>query len=197
MWVIKLGGSLLEDSAILPWLNLIAEQGAGRLVIVPGGGVFADCVRQQQQQLLLSDAVAHTMAIMAMQQMALLFQDLQPDLVIANSLEQIQSQLSKHQTVIWSPNINWLNKHQIPENWDVSSDSLAAFLTSRLGAEHLIMVKSVVPPQDSSIVQWSKLGIVDKVFCNFVENGIFKISLINKSDLRTMVSLLINSSVER
>ena len=101
MWIIKLGGSLAKSPEIKNWLQLIAKQGRGKLVIVPGGGIFADCVRLEQQRLNMSDAIAHEMAILAMKQMALVFQGLQSDLVIAESIEQICLALSNNKAVIW------------------------------------------------------------------------------------------------
>ncbi|OZA05848.1 MAG: uridylate kinase, partial [Methylophilaceae bacterium 17-44-8] len=51
MWVIKLGGSLLGTDELQQWLSCIAEYGDGRVVIVPGGGVFADTVRTLYAQI--------------------------------------------------------------------------------------------------------------------------------------------------
>lgn len=58
MIVLKLGGSLLssaEPSYLRQWLSLASEQGKGKLVIVPGGGVFADQVRLMQKQWHYND----------------------------------------------------------------------------------------------------------------------------------------------
>lgn len=190
MWIIKLGGSLAKAPEIHDWLHLVAKHGHGKLVIVPGGGIFADCVRQEQQRLHLSDTTAHEMAVQAMKQMALVFQDLQPDLVIADSIEQIRSDLSNNKAVIWSPDINWLNAQQIPACWDITSDSLAAVLASALAADHLILVKSAAIAENATILDGSNEGIVDKAFCDRVENVIFNISLLNKSDIKSMLVLL-------
>ena len=46
MWVVKIGGSLSHDPALREWLTQLWEVGGGRVVIVPGGGDFADTVRQ-------------------------------------------------------------------------------------------------------------------------------------------------------
>ena len=197
MWIIKLGGSLAKGIELKNWLRLIAEQGHGKLVIVPGGGVFADCVRQEQKRLDLHETIAHEMAVQAMKQMALVFQGLQPDLVIADSIEQMHQDLSKNKVVIWSPDIEWLNNQQIPATWNISSDSLAAILASRLDAERLILIKSAAISENTTISQWITQGVIDKAFCEYTANAIFNISVLNKYDLNSMLGLLTNYNADR
>ena len=55
-WVLKLGGSLLEAPELDAWLATTVGAGAGRCVVVPGGGPFADRVRDSQPRLGFSDA---------------------------------------------------------------------------------------------------------------------------------------------
>ena len=50
--VVKLGGSVVRSSELQSWLDAIA-QGAGRIVVVPGGGALADEVRAATARLYL------------------------------------------------------------------------------------------------------------------------------------------------
>ena len=72
--VVKVGGSLLHDhdalSRTLSALERIAP--ARALVIVPGGGPFADAVRAVDQRHTLSSDDAHWMAILGMEQFAII-----------------------------------------------------------------------------------------------------------------------------
>ncbi len=95
MIVIKLGGSLAESVALVSCLNTIEQAYTGGVVIVPGGGAFADQVRMAQQHWRFDDGTAHAMALLAMQQMALLFKGLKPDFSIAGSIAGIQAQLAR------------------------------------------------------------------------------------------------------
>ena len=71
MIVVKLGGSLSQSDALVKCLNSVEQNYQGRaVVIVPGGGAFADQVRLTQQRWQFDDKTAHRMAILAMQQMA-------------------------------------------------------------------------------------------------------------------------------
>ena len=67
MWIIKLGGSLLSSGSLKEWLSIIVEFGAGKLVIVPGGGIFADQVRNAQQKYKFDDKTAHQIYIFDVQ----------------------------------------------------------------------------------------------------------------------------------
>ena len=79
MWVVKLGGSLAYSPELPHWLSALAHTDA---VIVPGGGPFADTVRDAQQIWRFDDATAHAMALLAI---ALLPATLLPDEVSGSS----------------------------------------------------------------------------------------------------------------
>ena len=190
MWVIKLGGSIAEAPVLRRWLEFCAEQQATGIVIVPGGGCFAELVRQQQKRQRFNDEIAHAMAIKAMQQMALLFQGLNKRLLIADCLKDIQQALAKNATPVWSPDINWLKQHKIPMSWDVTSDSLAAFLARELAATRLILVKSAELPAEGSITQLVNCGIVDKAFLRYSVNTKFEVSVIQRDNLNSLKALL-------
>ena len=76
MWIVKLGGSLERDALLPRWLELLAELGGGRVVIVPGGGGFADQARAAQAWWQLDDLPAHNMAVLGMAQSAAMMQGL-------------------------------------------------------------------------------------------------------------------------
>ena len=69
MWIVKLGGSLGRDPVLKEWLDTLVALGSGRVVIVPGGGGFAEEVRDQQELWRFDDLAAHNMAVLAMAQM--------------------------------------------------------------------------------------------------------------------------------
>ena len=49
MWVVKIGGSLLGSPELERWLEVVAKHGDGKIIIVPGGGLFANAVRDAQK----------------------------------------------------------------------------------------------------------------------------------------------------
>jgi len=178
--IIKLGGSLSRSDTLVNCLNAVEKNYQGRaVVIVPGGGAFADQVRLAQQHWQFDNTTAHHMALLAMQQMALMFKGLKPDFAIADTVAAIHNQLNRKKTVIWSPDIIELDNAGIEASWDITSDSLAAWLAKTLSATELILIKSAAIDADLSMHQLAEQNIVDKAFCNFVAQAIFKIHIIN------------------
>ena len=180
MIIIKLGGSLSCSDMLINCLNMLEKNYMNKgAVIVPGGGAFADQVRLAQQHWQFDDTTAHRMAVLAMQQMALLFKGLKPDFVIADSIAAIKNHLNRQRIVIWSPDIIELDNAGIPASWDITSDSLAAWLAKTLSATELILIKSAAIDASLGLQQLTEQHIIDKAFCGFVAQVSFKIQIIN------------------
>ncbi|MDI1309585.1 MAG: uridylate kinase [Methylotenera sp.] len=187
MLIIKLGGSLLGAPELLHWLALVVKFGDGKVVIVPGGGLFANAVREAQQISNTSDEVAHQLALLAMDQFGLLLAGLNTDLVTASSELEIAERGWQHRGIIWLPSKMVLADSSIPQNWDVTSDSLSAWLANKLGAEHLILVKS------KSLITYQKEApsklqhlvedeLIDSQFVHFSTDKSFQAWALNKAD---------------
>jgi aspartokinase-like uncharacterized kinase len=181
MIIVKLGGSLSRADTLIKCLNSVEQNYQGReVVIVPGGGEFADQVRLAQHHWQFDDKTAHNMAILAMQQMALLIKGLKDDFFIARSVTDIRKQLHRQKIIIWSPDIAELQCAAIQASWDITSDSLAAWLATALSATELILVKSAAIDANLSLKQLAKQNIIDKGFCDFVMQAAFKIQVVNQ-----------------
>jgi aspartokinase-like uncharacterized kinase len=160
MWVVKLGGSLACSDHLRDWLRLLANTRS--LVIVPGGGPFADQVRQAQQQCGFDDSTAHHMALLAMEQYGAMLCGLQPGLASATSIQQLQAVLARGETPVWMPTAMVMADPAIAHSWEVTSDSLAAWLGGRIGAEQLLLVKSLSLDSPSrSIEELTQSAVVD------------------------------------
>jgi aspartokinase-like uncharacterized kinase len=178
--IIKLGGSLSRTDSLINCLNAVDKNYRGRAaVIVPGGGAFADQVRLAQQHWQFDDHTAHHMALLAMQQMALMFKGLKPDFAIADTVAVILEQLNQQKTFIWSPDISELDNAGIKASWDITSDSLAAWLAKTLSATELILIKSAVIDDSLSLHQLAEQDIIDKAFCSFAAQAAFKTRIVN------------------
>ena len=165
--VIKLGGSFAFSPNLRDWIAAITRC-AGRAVIVPGGGPFADAVRVAQAQMGFDNRAAHRMALLAMEQYGCAIQSRHEALSLADSLDSIHRGLADGQVPVWLPTPMALSATDIPQSWDVTSDSLAAWLAGKIGAARLLLVKQVEPAHGTArVADLVERDIVDKAFANF------------------------------
>lgn len=188
--VVKLGGSLHRDALLRDWLQMLAVAGRGRVVIVPGGGSFADEVRAHQARWRFDDLTAHNMAVLAMMQSALLMKSLADGLALAASPGAIERVLQDDRVAIWLPT-RWLRRQ--PDDmthWGATSDSLAASLASRLDASRLVLVKSCEIRPGVGLAALAASGVVDAEFCRLTAHGRHAIDLLCKTELPRLRALL-------
>jgi dihydroneopterin aldolase len=176
--VVKLGGSTSHEAQGPVWIAALAKA-ALSLVIVPGGGPFADAVRAAQADMGFSDRAAHAMAVLAMEQFAHLILDEQPvadgrpRLVGARSLPEMQAALAAGRIPVWLPSCMALEAHDIRESWDVTSDSLAAWLAGKLTAQTLLLIKQSGDFSEGDTVgSLMQRGILDAGFAGMLPQGV-------------------------
>lgn len=183
MWVVKVGGSLLGSPALKKWVDVLAKCTDQRLIIVPGGGVFADAARQAQAQSQISDACAHELAVLAMDQFGLMIADMNPTLATASSECEIDERTWQHRSIIWLPSKMVLADDTIEKSWDVTSDSLAAWIAHKMEAKHLILIKSEKPDEKALAVdEMIQRGVLDKAFSQYAAQTTFSSWLLHKQD---------------
>jgi aspartokinase-like uncharacterized kinase len=186
MWVVKIGGSLSHDPALREWLTRLWELGGGRVVIVPGGGDFADAVRQYQREWRFDDLAAHNMCLLAMTQYAILMQGVLPELVLASNEERIRRALRDGQVAVWVPTDLMRTAPDSMTNWDTTSDSLAAWLSTTLNAERLMLVKSCDIEAHAPLDTLAASGIVDRRFPAYVKDANYLVEVFSKNDASVM-----------
>src|SRR3954466_15285645 len=97
------------------------------LVVVPGGGPFAEGIREFDRRMGLSADAAHWMAILAMDQYAHVLQSRIPDSVLVEESGCIRGALAGGRAVVLAP-FRWMKSADVlPHSWDITSDSIAAF----------------------------------------------------------------------
>jgi 5-(aminomethyl)-3-furanmethanol phosphate kinase len=183
MWVVKLGGSLARDAQLTQWLDMLAEVGGGRVTIVPGGADFADAVRQAQSRWSFNDLAAHNMAVLAMGQTALMLHALEPRLLLATQDEQIRRALHAGRAAVWMPLTVLRDAPDALTSWDVTGDSLALWLASRLHAERLVIVKSCPVDPRLGIAELSAGGVLDARFAEWARSADFPIDVVQRDSV--------------
>ena len=191
MWVVKLGGSLAHSEELPRWLDVIATAGAGKVVLVPGGGPWADEVRQAQKREGFDDRIAHRRALRAMEQYGKVLAGMRANLVPAASIAEIHNTLRNGQVPVWMPHEMVVADVAISESWDVTSDSLAAWLAKRLDASGLLLVKSFsIDGLQPGVEDLMRLGWVDPAFAKFTAGRPSRIVLLGNGDQQTMERVL-------
>jgi aspartokinase-like uncharacterized kinase len=145
--IIKVGGSLSKNPKALQVLcqKISFLAGKHQIVIIPGGGKFADNVREADEQFSLSKAAAHHMAILAMDQYGLLLADLMsPNSQTVDSIEEAKNVNTCLVTVFLpSKSISLVEEKELPKSWEVTSDTIAVYIAKKFEAKNLILVKDV------------------------------------------------------
>ncbi|MGB9915521.1 MAG: delta 1-pyrroline-5-carboxylate synthetase [Candidatus Bathyarchaeales archaeon] len=143
--VIKVGGSLAEKPARLKALCIQLSELARKyaITVVPGGGRFADVVRDFDKRFALSSTLAHRMAILAMDQYGLALTQLIPNSVATYLLSEARHLVETRAVPIFLPSQLMFKEDPLENSWDVTSDSIAAYVASRLGAAKLLLVTDV------------------------------------------------------
>lgn len=173
--VVKLGGSLHHQiPEIVPFLCKSQRP----LLVVPGGGLFADAVRKEH----VSDDAAHWMAIAAMEQFAW---------VIASQGMRATDLLAVPETTaVFLPYVCMRLHDPLPHSWDITSDSIAAWIAAELGME-LVVLKSVDVIALKGLIQEPvtipmENDVVDPFFIPFVLNHHVKTTIIGGKSVDTL-----------
>lgn len=166
--VVKLGGSTADQDEFGVWIAALAASTLP-LVLVPGGGTFADHVRDAQTRMGFSDTAAHAMAILAMEQFGHVILDRHERFSPARSLEEFRQALGNGRVPVWLGSGMAVPAPDISASWDISSDSLAAWLAGKLGAGVLVLVKqSRAFTKDDGVADLVARGVVDAAFARML-----------------------------
>jgi aspartokinase-like uncharacterized kinase len=141
--VIKIGGGLTGVPQALDRVCQMVGEAARvwPIVVVPGGGPFADGVREFDRRVGVSPDAAHWMAILAMDQYAHVLATRIPDAVLVEEPGCIREALRPGGAVVLAPS-RWMRSADVlPHTWEVTSDSIAAFVAGALDARRLILIK--------------------------------------------------------
>jgi len=125
--VVKLGGSLIDVADSV--LDILMKS-KRRLLVVPGGGNFADGIRE----LLLDDNISHWLAILAM--------DYNGWILASKGVEYTDEIEVPNGVKVLLPYRKFRSLDPLPHSWDVTSDTIAAWVASMIQSD-LLILKSV------------------------------------------------------
>ncbi len=171
--VVKLGGSLAPHIAeIIP----VLQSSDRPLLIVPGGGVFADAVRQSVTSTNID--AAHWMACAAMDQYGwtLAAQGIKTTIKIARPKE----------TCVLLPYCALRRSDPLPHSWDISSDTISAWVAGRIGGDLLVLKSvdgiNVAGKLQACLEKTVTTDVVDPCFISFVLEHRIRTFILNGTD---------------
>jgi aspartokinase-like uncharacterized kinase len=139
--VVKVGGGLgrgAGDAALRALCTTIGALGERHpLLVVPGGAWFADAVRDADRRFGLAAATSHRMAILGMEQFGWLLGELIPGAERRTDLGPVAA----GRVAVLLP--GGLALRSLPASWQVTSDSIAAWVAREAGAGRLVLIKEV------------------------------------------------------
>ena len=108
------------------------------VLVVPGGGRFADAVRDLDARVGLADGVAHALALHAMDQLGTLLAPLLPD------AEPLTELVAPRSIGLLAAAPAFGGRTDIPESWGVTSDSLNAFIDPEQSTRKVMIFMSLL-----------------------------------------------------
>jgi len=168
--IVKLGGSLYNR---VPNLIPVLKGSKHPLFIIPGGGPFADIVRKCN----VDNEAAHWMAIAAMEQYGWFISSF--GILTTDKME------VPLKTTVFLPYRCLRLTDMLPHTWDVTSDTIAAWVAGTVGFD-LLVLKSVDGIYINGILQQQVTVPVvsdelDPFFIPFVIKNNVKTTIINGS----------------
>ncbi len=163
--VAKVGGSLFDFAELPTALRGWLDDQPGVTVLIAGGGRFADAVRRADATCSMGDTAAHRLALEAMRSSARFLTAMLPETELLHSLDDFREQVASGGVVVLDPwEILTPPECGLPHSWDVTSDSIAAYVASQLNAQELVLFKSTPLPANTSRAQAADAGLVDRYF---------------------------------
>lgn len=173
--VLKLGGSLLDLGDLPTRLRAVFKQlGNDRPLLVCGGGDAADIVRRWHETHSLDEEQSHWLAMEALRLNQRLLLTLMPELELVWDRETAEKARSRDRVPLLDL-LSFIQMEELfddlvaapPHTWDVTSDSLAAWVAIRWPASRFVLLKSVeLPNKDArwTLQAAADAGFVDRYF---------------------------------
>ncbi len=134
-WIVKIGGSLFPDCAIDVLDNLVGHD----VLVICGGGVFANLIREINEDMDFSDSANHFAAIGCMDILGELLADKVEGAVPVYDLNAAKEVISTGGVPVLLPSRFMRCVDSLEHSWDVTSDSIAAYIAHLIDAKLLIV----------------------------------------------------------
>jgi aspartokinase-like uncharacterized kinase len=174
--VVKVSGSLFDLPDLGPRLqSWLDELKTPDILLVPGGGITANAVRQLDRWQGLGEEHSHWLALRAMTLNAWFLAALFPNgAVIEQLLEYRQAVAAGKMPILDAFAFSQADETRpshLPHSWAVTSDSLAARVAILAKVPRLVLLKSVPLPPGIDWGEAAQGGLVDDYFPEVVRES--------------------------
>ena len=159
MWIVKTGGSWVENSKLPTLVNLLQKFIDQKIVLVVGGGVFADLVRSIYNKNKMSEHTGHILAMKATEIFAYYLRSLNKNIILTSKTTGF---LNKNLN-LWLPTMRLSYEPKFEKSWESTSDSIATWLYSHTKSNGLIFIKSLdfLKRNNTTLCELQKNKILD------------------------------------
>lgn len=175
--VVKIGGSLFERADLAQQLrSWLSQQPAAVNVLVVGGGPLADCIRDWDERFSLGQSGSHWLCIELLSISAKVLSNLLPEVAWIGRFDDLRAYLGRHRLPAAAHNLIFdlqpflreveptIPPEPLPQDWSVTTDSIAARLAEAIDADELVLLKSVATPESADLSQLAADEFVDSYF---------------------------------
>ncbi len=170
--VLKLGGSLLDLGDLPDRLRPVLKMlGGDQPLLVCGGSDAADVVRRWHETHALDEEQSHWLAMESIRLNQRLLLTLIPDLRLVSNRAAAESAWSRGRIPLLDlmAFVSIEESHaergtSLPHTWDVTSDSLAAWVAIRWPASRFVLLKSAELPPLKNLTQLANSQLIDRHF---------------------------------
>jgi aspartokinase-like uncharacterized kinase len=185
--VVKVGGSLYDWPQLGTRLREYLGTFRGRsIVLVPGGGPFANVIRSMDETHRLGEERAHWLALQSLALAAHFLEQLLPGAKVIDGISAARNSWVVDRASILNifrfARGDESRPHHLPHRWSATSDSFAARVAIVARAERLILLKSSPPSADSDWTVAARLGHVDALFPATIAEATFPVEMVNLRD---------------
>jgi aspartokinase-like uncharacterized kinase len=147
--IIKIGGKILEtpqslESTISQFRTLLFDKRIlNNVVIIPGGGNYANFIRILDKEIDLGDDRAHWMAIKAMEFLGKRSIKNYPEIEIIKEFDLLIKSPQNKKIVLFLPYEYLFKYDELPHSWNITSDSITLYLANKLKLQECFLIKDV------------------------------------------------------
>ena len=143
MHIVKIGGSLTYDAKpLLKALKNYAKENNKKIIIIPGGGEFANVVRKIDKALNISNSLSHKLAIKCMDLIGEVYAEI-GNIKAYDTLFNLKREIEKEKIAILLPSKILLSTDIAEHSWAITSDSLSLYIGKLLDVREVIIATDV------------------------------------------------------